>query len=141
QNCYMGGVKTLSAFSKIPERNRTREIRKIIEENVEIYLKNQIFKYRLKKNGERTEKPSWKKFGFPLFWQSDTLEVLDVLTSLGVRDERMQDAIDLVVSRQGKDGRWKLERTYNSWIELEKVGEPSKWITLRALRVLKRFYG
>jgi hypothetical protein len=55
----------------------------------------------------------------------------------------MQEAIDIVVSKQDNEGRWILENTFNGryQVNIEKKGEPSKWITLNALRTLKRFYG
>ena len=53
----------------------------------------------------RVSKPGWKKFGFPLMYQTDVLEILGILTSLGYRDERMQEAVDLLVSKQDKHGK------------------------------------
>lgn len=102
--CYMGGIKPLIAFSMIPEPERGKEIREIIEREAEIYLENEIFMYLKDNKGERKAKAGWTRFGFPLFYQSDALEVLDTLTRLGVRDERMERALDLVVSKQS-DGR------------------------------------
>jgi hypothetical protein len=51
----------------------------------------------------------------------------------------MQDAIDLLVSKQDEQGRWKMEKSYNNrlLVSVEKDGKPSKWITLQALKVLK----
>jgi hypothetical protein len=62
-----------------------------------------------------------------------------LLLDLGCRDERMQEAIALVRSRRGADGRWVLQDTFNGrfQVDVEQKGEPSKWITLNALRVLK----
>ena len=142
-NCYMGGVKPLIAFSKIPEEKRPRKMKDIISKNIEIHLENRIFKYRRNERGEPIPKPGWTRFGFPLFYQSDALEVLDVLTSLGVHDERMQEAIDLLLAKQTSKGRWLLENTFNGkmWVDIEEKRKPSKWITFKALRVLKRFYG
>jgi hypothetical protein len=61
------------------------------------------------------------------------------MVKLGYRDERMRDAIDLVISKQDEQGRWKMEGSYNKrlLVSIEKDGKPSKWITLNALRVLK----
>lgn len=75
-------------------------------------------------------------------YQTDALEILGVLTQLGYRDERMQEAIDLVVSKQDSTGRWTLANTFNGrfQVDIEEKGQPSKWITLHALRVLKRYY-
>ena len=142
-NCYMGGVKPFIALSMIPESERSAEIQRIIKEESEIYLENEIFMYLKDEKDERKEKFGWKRFGFPLFYQSDALEVLDVLASLGIKDDRMDKTLDLVVSKQDQKGRWKLENTFNGkmWVDIEEKGLPSKWITLKAVRVLKRVYG
>ncbi len=142
ENCFMGAVKMLKALSSIPSNKRSNEIEKIIEQEVEIILDNHVFKYLKTPEGRRKEKAGWKRFGFPLFYQSDILETLDILTSLGVVDDRMQESIDLVESAEGKDGKWLLKNTFNGKMlcEIEEKGEPSKWITLRASRVLKRYY-
>jgi hypothetical protein len=75
-------------------------------------------------------------------YQDDSLEVLGILTKLGYKDKRMQEAIDLVVSKQNEKGQWQLDNTFNGrfQVNIEKKGEPSKWITLNALITLKRFY-
>jgi hypothetical protein len=75
-------------------------------------------------------------------WQTDVLEILGILTKLGYKDKRMQEAVDLVISKQGDHGRWKLEHTFNGrfQVDIEQKGKPSKWITLNALKVLKRFF-
>jgi len=112
----------------------------IIDREVENILENGVYRYLRNPDGTRKDKAGWKRFGFPLFYQSDALEILDTLTRLGVRDDRMRPAVDLVLGAQQPDGRWLLENTFNGkmWIDIEEKGRPSKWITLRALRVLKR---
>jgi hypothetical protein len=141
-NCYMGAMKMLRALARIPEGYRSRELRAIIDTEVEKALENGIYSYLRNPDGTRKEKSGWKRFGFPLFYQSDALEALDVLASLGVRDERMQGAVNLVLQSQRSDGRWLLRDSFNEkmWCDIDVKGEPSKWITLRAMRVLRRFY-
>ena len=141
ENCYMGGVKMLRALARIPKSQRSADLDRIINQEVEIILENGIYRYLRNPDGSRKDKAGWKRFGFPLFYQSDVLEVLDILTELGVKDERMQDSIDLVVGSQ-KEGRWLLKNTYNGKMlcEIDEKHKPSKWITLRALRVLRRYY-
>jgi hypothetical protein len=75
-------------------------------------------------------------------YQSDALEVMDILTRLGYKDDRMQEALDLIISKQNKDGIWNLENTFNGryLTRIEQKDKPSKWITLNALRVLKNYY-
>jgi hypothetical protein len=142
-NCYMGGVKVLRSLATIPKGRRSKEIKAVIDREVENILENRVFRYLKNADGSRKDKAGWKRFGFPLFYQSDALEVLDTLTRLGVRDERMLEAVDLVQGARGPEGRWRLRHTFNGkmWIDIEVKGEPSKWITLRALRVLRRFHG
>lgn len=139
--CHMGVVKTLKALSAIPLERRSPEARCTIEKAAEYLLAHRI--YRRSHDLSRTSKPGWLKFGFPLMYQSDVLEILDVLTDLGYRDERMGEALGVLRAKQDRQGRWKLESTFNGRFleDIERKGEPSKWITLRALRVLKRYYG
>lgn len=141
RNCYMGRVKVLKALAKIPDEKRSRPLREILRAETEEILENGIYRYLRNPDGSRKEKAGWKRFGFPLFYQSDALETLDVLTELGVRDSRMADSIELVVKARNDDGRWILRDTFNGKMicDIEVKNEQSKWITLRALRVLKRY--
>ena len=140
KNCYMGAAKMLRALSMIPPRERRGGMQVIIGREAENILENGVYRYLRNPDDTRKDKAGWKKFGFPLFYQSDALEVLDTLTRLGYQDSRMQPAVDLVLSAQQPDGSWLLENTFNGkmWINIEEKGRPSKWITLRALRTLKR---
>jgi hypothetical protein len=140
-SCHMGVVKALKALSAVPANKRSSDVKDSIEAAVEYLLIHHI--YKRSHELSRVSKPGWLRFGFPLMYQTDVLEILGILTTLGYRDERMQDAVDLVVSKQDADGRWKLESTFNGRFQtnIEQKGKPSKWITLNALRVLKRFYG
>ncbi len=138
--CHMGAVKALKALSAVPRRSRTTEIDDTIQKAVEFLLIHHI--YKRSHNLKRKSKPGWLKFGFPLMYQTDVLEILDILTELGVKDSRMDEAISTVIAKQDDTGRWKLENTYGSDRLLIPIGqkdEPSKWITLRAMRVLKRY--
>jgi hypothetical protein len=88
----------------------------------------------------------WTRFAFPTWWHYDVLRGLDYLRCAGVApDERVAEAIELVVSKRDGDGRWPLETQYPGRMPVETdggdegVGRPSRWITLRALRVLDWF--
>jgi hypothetical protein len=83
---------------------------------------------------------SWFRFGYPVGYITDVLQNLEVLAALGqAGNPRLANALDLVISKQNQQGRWLLEHTYNGkmWVDIEKKRQPSKWVTLRALRVLK----
>lgn len=142
-NCYMGATKVLKALSTIPERRRSPEIKTLIGREVENILENGVYRYLRNPDGSRKDKAGWKRFGFPLFYQSDALEVLDTLTRLGVRDERMAEAFELVRAAQQGDGSWLLKDTFNGkmWVDIDEKNRPSKWITLRAMRTLRGFRG
>ena len=93
-----------------------------------------------------SDKPnrSWFRFGYPLAYVTDVLQNLEVLTALGMGgDPRLAAGLDLLLRRQDARGRWAMEYTYNgkTWADIEVKGAPSKWVTLRALRVLKRAAG
>ena len=138
--CHMGAVKTLKALSEIPGNKRSNEVKNTIVKGVQYILKHHIYKRSHELN--LVAKPGWLKFGFPLMYQTDILEVLGILTQLGYKDERMQEAIDMLISKQDDWGRWNLENTFNGrfQVNIEQKGKPSKWITLKALKVLKWFY-
>jgi hypothetical protein len=82
----------------------------------------------------------WTLFAFPTRWRYDVLRALDYLRDTGSEpDERADEAIDLVVSKRGDDGRWRLDRNHRGDVhfQMEEEGEPSRWNTLRAMRVLR----
>jgi len=80
-------------------------------------------------------------FAYPPRYQYDVLRALDYLRAAGVApDARMDEAVNIISSRQQPDGRWLLDRTNYEALAFpfnEALGEPSRWITLRALRVLR----
>lgn len=138
----MGRTKVLKAFSMIPADQRDPRMKEIIDLEVEKVLENRVYRYLRNPDGSRKDKAGWKRFGFPLFYQADILEILGTLTRLGIRDERMQDAIDLVLQAQQPDGKWLLKNTYNGkfTVDIEEKHKPSKWVTLRALYALKNWF-
>ncbi|MDI6847989.1 MAG: hypothetical protein QMD23_07695, partial [Candidatus Bathyarchaeia archaeon] len=86
-------------------------------------------------------KQSWLKLGFPWFYGCNILRGLDVLTKLGyVKDERLNDAVEILLQKRQNNGTWILESTPIGRMQtnIEAKGKPSKWITLLALRILKR---
>jgi hypothetical protein len=92
-----------------------------------------------KTTGEVIE-PAWTRFSFPNWWHYDVLRGLDYLRKAGATpDERVAEAIGLVESKRDGNGRWLLENQHPGTmpVELEEgEGRPSRWVTLRALRVL-----
>ncbi|MGH8948739.1 MAG: hypothetical protein ACRDXF_07765 [Acidimicrobiia bacterium] len=84
------------------------------------------------------------RFSFPPRWHYDVLRGLDYFWSAGsLGDRRLEDAIDVVVEKRDREGRWPLQQRWpgETWFEMETVGEPSRWNTLRAMRVLDGWSG
>jgi hypothetical protein len=112
----------------------------------EYLLERRLFRRR--STGELIERDRkgggvWTRFAFPTWWHYDVLRGLEYLRGAGVvPDDRVAEAIDLVASKRNGDGdgRWPLETRYAGEMPVETdegEGRPSRWITLRALRVLK----
>ena len=102
----------------------------------EFMLQHRLF--RSEKTGEVIH-AAFTKFSFPPRWHWDVLRGLDHFRRMAApRDPRLKDAIDLLRSKRRADGRWKLENHYRGkeFFRLEKPGQPSRWNTLRALRIL-----
>ncbi len=135
--CMMTVVKTLKALAEIPAENRTPVVIKAIDDGKEFILSHHLFKRS--HDLSKIAKPSWAELGFPWYWLTDALEMLLILKQLDCRDERMQDAIELLLSKQSDQGMWNLEHSFNGRMQvtIEHEGQPSKWVTLNALRVLK----
>ena len=75
---------------------------------------------------------------------ADSLQGLEALAELGRgRDPRLTPALDMVVAKQDADGRWRNEHPYRGklWVDVDTPGSPSKWVTLRACKVLKAALG
>jgi len=135
--CHMGAVKSLKALAEIPAAERTPAVKETIAQGAEYLLKHRL--YKSSRDPSVIAKRFWLNFGFPTLWKTDALEMLGVLVKLEYRDDRMQDAVDLLISKQDGQGRWKMEKSWNArlLVSLEKDNKPSKWITLQALRALK----
>jgi hypothetical protein len=104
----------------------------------EYLLERKLF--RRKSTGEIVD-PAWLKFSFPTRWHYDVLRGLEYFRATGdPPDSRIDEAIDLLRSRQQPDGTWLLENTHPGAVHFaleEGDGRPSRWNTLRALRVLR----
>ena len=136
--CHMGAVKALKALAEIPPERRSPAVQRTLDDGVAFILAHHVFKRS--HDLARDSKPGWKRFGFPLMYQTDVLEILGILTKLGRGgDEGAREARALVASKQDAEGRWKLQQTFNGRfiVDIETKGQPSRWITLRALQALK----
>jgi len=142
-DCWEG----LSAFAVLPRRRWTRRITRSVERGAEFYLERKLYK-----QGHTRYLP-WLRFHYPVHYYYDLLVGLDVITSLGYAgDRRLKAALQILQRKRRPGGTWALDATHPDLgagagyrfkkqpkrFALERETRPSKWITLTALRVLKR---
>lgn len=138
QPCAWGATKALKALAAVPIQQRTHVMQRAIERGVQFMLRYDLTKANYPYSGKISS--AWFKLGFPLSYWSDVLETLMVLVTLGyAHDSRLTQTYHWILDKQDAQGRWRLENSLNRkmWIDIEKKGKPSKWITLRALRIIK----
>jgi hypothetical protein len=140
--------EAMAAFAAIPERSRSAQVSRAIERGAEFFLDR-----RLLREGDGTTNPPWWRIHYPNHYYYDFLVGLDFLTALGYgSDRRLRPALALLEKKRGADGFWRLEAAHPDLepsdpyhtgtpvypVLLEHLGLPSRWATLRALRVLRR---
>lgn len=138
QPCGWGAAKAMRALLSVPAAQRTPVMQRAVAEGVAFLLSRDsaVADYPYTERVSST----WFKLGFPLSYWSDVLEVAGLLVEAGASaDPRLAGVLELIASKQGPGGRWKLENalTGKMWADIEAKGQPSKWITLRVLRLLK----
>jgi hypothetical protein len=137
--CFMGTICPMEAFSEVPRDSQTEEAKETISKGAEFLLMHRLFK--AEHHDFRTINPAWLKLSFPWFAGYNILRGLDVLTKLGyAKDKRLDDAVETLLQKRQENGAWILENSPAGRMQtnIEVKGRPSKWITLIALRVLKR---
>lgn len=138
--CAWGGCKVMLALGKLPASQRTPLIRRAIQQGVDFFL--EVDPVSADYPNGWAEKPSgnWWMFGFPVFYVTDILQIAEAMTGLGLaKDKRLASTIELIRSKQDENGRWQMEYEYTgkTWLDFGVKKQPNKWVTLRALRVLK----
>jgi hypothetical protein len=149
----MGAAKALKGLAEIPPERRSPAVRRTLADGTEYFLTHHV--HKRSHDLTQVSKPGWRRFQFPLMYQTDVLELLGILAKLGAADPsrpsdgqrpdsplldpRAQEALDLVEKRQDEQGRWTLQQTFNGRfiVDIEAKGRPSRWVTLKALQVLK----
>jgi len=138
--CAWGAVKVMLAFSIRPAGIQNALFKKAFEQGVDFLLGVDPAEAEYPTGYASKPSGNWWKFGFPVFYITDLLQNLEALIGCGLRgDPRLERALALVVEKQDADGRWPLEFSYagKTWVDFGPKREPNKWVTLRALRVLK----
>jgi hypothetical protein len=138
--CAWGAAKVMLAFGILPEDRKTTQIGNAIERGVEFLFSVDPATAEYPTGYAKKPSRNWWKFGFPVFYITDLLQIVEGLVLLGYgRDPRLKNAIDLIIDKRDDSGRWALEYSYKgkSWLDFGELKKPNKWVTLRAMRVLK----
>lgn len=136
--CFMGTICPMEAFGETSIKNLTRDMKETVSRAAEFLLMHRLFKADHHNYGIINK--SWLELSYPWFGYS-ILRGLDTVTKLGYSDDkRLQDAVDVLLQKRQNNGSWILENSPEGRMQtnIEKKGQPSKWITLIALRTLKR---
>ena len=139
--CAWGAVKVMLALARIPTEQRTPVIERAIKQGIDFLFSIELPSAEWPSGYSAKPSGNWWKFGFPVFYVTDLLQAAEALVDLGYsRDPRMAELLDLILSKQDENGRWLLEYYYTdkTWVDFGEKKQPNKWVTLRALRVLKK---
>ena len=140
QPCAWGAAKVMLAFGRFPKPKRTPLIKEAIQQGIEFLFSVELTKANWPTSYGKPPSRDWWEFGFPVFYITDLLQVAEALVGLGYAgDPRMQGLLDLIRGKQDSEGRWLQEYPYGSktWSNFGMKNKPNKWVTLRALKVLK----
>jgi hypothetical protein len=138
--CAWGGVKVMLALGKLPPEKRTPPIKRAVKQGMDFFLA--IDPATAAYPSGWADKPSgnWWKFGFPVFYVTDLLQLAEAIVNLGYgSDKRLNGVLDVIREKQTEQGRWLMEYDYTgkTWLDFGKKKQPNEWVTLRALRVLR----
>jgi hypothetical protein len=140
--CFWASAVVLRAFRDLPSDWITSQVEESRHRAVELFLNSNLYKHQRGKPS-----PRWFQFGFPLQWDTDILEVLELLAPYVAPDDaRIQEGLGMVLEKQDENGRWPCEkhpkggRWMQKFVTLEEIDQPSKWVTLHALKMLKTLW-
>lgn len=143
---FMSTIEPLWAYSEIPRAKWTRKMKQSIDRGAEFLLMHRL--YKSDHHHWNHSLPFATSFHFPMYYFYDALHGLRVITKLGYGDdERVRDAVHLILSKRSPDGKWLLEGDWSrepeaqknkrkAVVEIEELWKPSKWITLNCFRAL-----
>jgi hypothetical protein len=142
-SCLWATVGILRAYKDLPARWITTEVETSRRFAMEQILNSNLYRY-----GKGPTSSRWFEFGFPLLYDTDILELLELLAPfVSPEDEQIQAGLSLVLEKQQPDGCWLCEKHpkggqwMNKFIDLEEIGKPSKWVTLHSMKMLKTLFG
>jgi hypothetical protein len=139
-SCAWGAVKVMLAFSVLPVEKRSPLIQRAIQQGMDFLFS--VDPATAAYPTGYSDKPSrnWWKFGFPVFYITDLLQLVEAAGRLGYgKDPRLANAVTAITDKQDEQGRWALDFGYTgkTWLDFGPLKQPNPWVTLRALRTLK----
>lgn len=141
QPCAWGAVKVLLAFSRIPLQARTTRMEAAIQQGVDFLFRVDPATAAYPTAYGSKPNQSWWKFGFPVFYITDLLQLVEALVRLGFgSDPRLENVLNIIIEKQDPQGRWPLEYDYagKTWVDYGVKKQPNKWVSWRARNVLQR---
>jgi hypothetical protein len=131
--CAWGAVKALRAFLEIPSGERSAAVAIAVERGVELLLSVPLLEATYPTSSQISDR--WFKLGFPLAYRADVLEAMTILAQTEyARQPHFQAGVEWLLSKQDINGRWTLEQVPGkTWSSFGRVGQPNKWVTIRAL--------
>jgi hypothetical protein len=138
--CAWGAAKVLLAFGKWPQERLTPLVERAIQQGVNFLFSVDPAEAAYPSGLSSKPSQNWWKFGFPVFYVTDLLQIVEALVGLGYgNDPRLANTLSIIREKQDAQGRWALEYDYTgkTWVDFGAKKQPNKWVTLRALRVLK----
>lgn len=142
--CGWGAVKVLRALARVPAERRTPPMERALQATVDFLFSVDPATAGYPSGFTGKPSSSWFRFGFPVFYVTDVLQVAEALGEAGWgRDPRLAALRELILAKRDATGRWKMEYTYEgkTWADVEAKGRPGKWVTLRAERALAAMQG
>ena len=128
------------ALGKLPKKKHTPVMKRAIQQGVEFLFSVDPAEAAYPTGFSNKPSGNWWKFGFPVFYVTDLLQIVEALAALGYsNDPRLAHALELVRDKQDADGRWAQDYYYTgkTWVDFGVKKQSNKWVTLRALRALK----
>ena len=138
--CAWGATKALLALARIPVERRTPAVARAIRQGTEFLLSSDPALANYPMGPNKAPSQSWFKLGFPLGYVGDVLQTLEALCDAGAAaDPRLDRAVDWVLAKQNPDGGWANSHSYSgkTVVTIDGSARRSKWVTLRACRMLK----
>lgn len=139
--CAWGAAKVMLAFGRLPPARHTPLVDEAIRQSVAFIFSVEPAEAGWPSGYAPRPSGNWWKFGFPVFYVTDLLQVAEAMVNLGYgADPRLAPTLRLIEAKADATGRWPLEYHYHGkmWpdVSFGRKGQPNKWVTIRALRVV-----